>query len=137
MNGIFIDTGYLIALINKKDDLHKVALEASKRFDGPFLTTQLILVELANSLCLPAQKQLTINIIEKMQADSLTTVVPLTTDRFKKAFTLYKKRSDKSWGMVDCFSFVAMDEFEIKQSLTFDEHFRQAGYIVPLLAGDV
>lgn len=26
MSGIFLDTGYLIALVNKKDNLHKVAL---------------------------------------------------------------------------------------------------------------
>ena len=39
--------------------------------------------------------------------------------------------------MVDCFSFVAMDEFGVKQALTFDEHFRQAGYRVPLLWGSL
>ncbi|MBU4320672.1 MAG: PIN domain-containing protein [Thermodesulfovibrionales bacterium] len=133
MSGIFLDTGYLIALLNKKDNLHKAAVEAAEKYHGPFLTTQLILIELANSLCLPPQKPLAIRMIDKIQADPLTTVIPVTFDRFEKALSLYKKRTDKSWGMIDCFSFIAMDEFGVKQALTFDEHFRQAGYKVPLL----
>lgn len=133
MSGTFLDTGYLIALINKRDDLHEVAIEASKTFHEPFFTTQLILVEIANSLSLPPQRPLAISIIERIQGDALTTIVPLSSERFEKALTLFKERSDKSWGMVDCFSFIVMDEFRIKQALTFDEHFRQAGYKVPLL----
>lgn len=133
MRGVFLDTGYLIALVNKKDTLHRVALTASQKFRGPFFTTQLILIELANSLSLPAQRPIAIKIIEKIQADPLTTLVPCTSDRFEKAFLLYKSRSDKSWGMIDCFSFISMDEFGIEQAITFDEHFKQAGYKVPLL----
>ena len=64
MSGIFLDTGYLIALLNKKDNLHKAAVEASEKYHGPFLTTQLILIELANSLCLPPQKPFAIRMIE-------------------------------------------------------------------------
>ncbi|MBI4691186.1 MAG: type II toxin-antitoxin system VapC family toxin [Nitrospirae bacterium] len=134
MSGVFLDTGYLIALVNKKDNLHKIALESSEKFQGPFITTQLVLIELANSLCLPPQRPLAITIIEKIQNDPLTTVVPLSPDRFDKALSLYKKRSDKSWGLIDCFSFIVMDEFGVKQAITFDEHFRQAGYKVPLLS---
>lgn len=133
MSIIFLDTSYLIALINKKDELHEVAIDAAKQFHGPFLTTQLIFVEIANSLCLPAQRPLAISTIEKIQNDPLTTIVSLSAERFKKAFSLFKRRPDKSWGMIDCFSFMSMDEFNIKQALTFDEHFRQAGYSVPLL----
>jgi len=133
MSGIFLDTGYLIALVNKRDNFHNVSVEASKKFHGPFITTQLILVELANSLCLPPQKPLAVNIIEKMQQDPLTTIVSLSSDRFEKAFSLFKKRSDKAWGFIDCFSFIVMDEREIKLALTFDEHLRQAGYKTPLL----
>ena len=133
MSSIFLDTGYLIALINKRDNLHEVAVKASGKFHGPFLTSQLIFIEIANSLCLPAQRSLAINIIRKIQDDALTTIVPCSSDRFNKAFEFYKKRSDKTWGMIDCFSFIVMDEFGVKQVLTFDEHFRQAGYIAPLL----
>jgi len=39
MSIIFLDTSYLIALINKKDELHKVDVDAAKQFHGPFLTT--------------------------------------------------------------------------------------------------
>jgi len=133
MNEIFLDTGYLIALINKKDNFHEDAIKASRNYQGPFLTTQLILIELANSLCQPALRPLAVNIIKKMQDDPLTTIVPCTSEKFSEAFELYKKRTDKSWGMIDCLSFVVMDEFGVKQALTFDEHFRQAGYIVSLL----
>lgn len=129
----FLDTEYLIALINKRDNLHEIAAAASKKFHGPFLTTQLVLIELANSLCQPAQRPLALAIIERMQIDPLTTIVEVTSERYEKALLLYKKRSDKTWGMIDCFSFITMDEFGIKQALTFDEHFRQAGYKVPLL----
>jgi hypothetical protein len=133
MSSIFLDTGYLIALVNKKDDLHKVALNASRNFHGPFITTQLVLIELANGLCLPPQRPLAIKIIETMRDNPLTTIVECTSNRFEKALALFKKRPDKSWGMVDCFSFIAMDELGVKQALTFDEHYKQAGYNVPLL----
>ncbi len=39
MSGTFLDSGYLIALVNKRDNLHEVALEASSKFHGPFFTT--------------------------------------------------------------------------------------------------
>src|SRR4030042_3734088 len=116
MSGIFLDTGYLIALVNKRDNFHNIAIETSNKYHGPFLTTQLILIELANSLCLPSQKTLDINIIKRIQNDPLTTIVPFSPDRFEKAFSLFKKRSDKSWGFIDCFSFIVMDELGIKQA---------------------
>ncbi len=133
MSGIFLDTGYLIALIHKKDNLHKIAVEASKKFHGFFLTTQLVLVEIANSLSLPENRHLAVSIIEKIRDDPHTTVVSFSSEGFEKALAFYKKRSDKSWGMIDCFSFMTMEEFDIKQELTFDEHFKQAGYSIPLL----
>jgi len=50
-----------------------------------------------------------------------------------KALALYKERTDKAWGLVDCFSFVVMKERRLKVALSFDEHFKQAGFEVPLL----
>jgi predicted nucleic acid-binding protein len=133
MSILFLDTGYLIALINKNDNLHKKARVASQEFHGPFLTTDLVLVELANSLSMATQRQLAIKVIDTIRADSLTTVIPFGADSFEKTFSFYRKRSDKTWGMIDCFSFITMDELGVKQALTFDDHFKQAGYATPLI----
>jgi len=91
MSGIFLDTGYLIALVNKRDNLHDCAIAASQKFYGPFFTTELVLVELANSLCLSSQRQLVVRIIEKIQADPLTTIVPFSAEKFNETFAFYKK----------------------------------------------
>lgn len=133
-SSIFIDSGYLIALIRKKDKFHPVALEAAELYSGPFLTTDLILMELANSLSKPTYRKTVVSVIEKIQADSNTIIVPFSSKEMSKAFSLFKRRGDKTWGLVDCFSFVVMKENQIKQALTFDDHFRQAGFETPLLA---
>ena len=76
---IFLDTGYLIALIRKKDACHAVALEAAELYAGPFLTADLVLVELANSLSKPPYRKSVVAVIEKIQADRKTLV---KVDRF-------------------------------------------------------
>lgn len=129
---IFIDSGYLIALIRKRDKFHPAALEAAELYSGPFLTTDLILMELANSLSKPPYRKTVVTVIEKIQADSNTTVVPFSSEGMSKAFSMFKSRGDKTWGLVDCFSFVVMKEKRIKQALTFVDHFRQAGFDTPL-----
>ena len=85
---IFIDSGYLIALIRKRDKFHSAALEVVELYSGPFLTTDLILMELANSLSKPPYRKTIITVIEKIQADSNTTVVPFSSEGMSKAFII-------------------------------------------------
>lgn len=131
---VFLDTSYLIALIRKKDARHHDALAAASIFTGRFVTTDLVLVELANSLALPPTRAVVISAIERIRTDAATTIIPFSSEGMERALTLFKSRHDKSWGLVDCFSFVVMKEKRIRQVLTFDDHFRQAGFETPLLA---
>lgn len=107
-----------------------------KEFDllptSPFMTTDLVLVEFANCLAQPPYRMTAATVIDKIRADRNTTVVSFDTERMEKALALYKGRPDKAWGLVDCFSFVVMRERRLKTALCFDEHFRQAGFEVPL-----
>lgn len=134
MRTIFLDTSYLLVLIRKKDARHGDALIASTSHPGPFITTDLVLVEFANCLSTPPYRETAVAIIEKIRLDSNTKVVPFDSEGMGKALALYKERSDKAWGLVDCFSFVVMKERRLKVALCFDEHFRQAGFEAPLLA---
>ncbi|MFM6058496.1 MAG: hypothetical protein ACKO1I_17670 [Microcystis aeruginosa] len=45
------------------------------------------------------------------------------------AWTLCKSRIDKAWSLVDCTSFIVMQQMEIQEALTTDQHFEQAGFI--------
>jgi len=72
-------------------------------------------------------------IIEKIRSHRNTRVVSFDSKGMEKVLVLYKERPDKAWGLVDCFSFVVMKERRLKVALCFDEHFRQAGFAVPLL----
>jgi predicted nucleic acid-binding protein len=130
---VFLDTSYLLAIIRKRDALHAVALIASVNYSGPFVTTDLVLVELANSLSQPPYRSHAASVIDKIRADRNTQVVSFNSEGMEKALALYKERPDKAWGLVDCFSFVVMKEKRLKIALSFDDHFKQAGFEVPLL----
>ena len=52
-NRIFIDTLFLIALINPRDQYHARATELAARYeDHPFLVTDAVLLEIGNGLAL-------------------------------------------------------------------------------------
>ena len=60
--------------------------------------------------------------------------VPLSEDLFTLAADLYKRYTDKEWGLTDCVSFVLMRERGIQEALTADTDFRQAGFRALLLS---
>ena len=55
-------------------------------------------------------------------------VVPQSRDSFLSGLSLYRKRPDKEFSLVDCTSMEAMREREIFEVLTHDHHFIQEGF---------
>lgn len=45
------------------------------------------------------------------------------------AWALWTARSDKDWSLVDCASFVVMQQLKLTEALTTDHHFEQAGFL--------
>lgn len=59
-------------------------------------------------------------------------MLPVGEDLYARGFALYSVADDKEWGLIDCISFVAMEDRGITKALSADEHFRQREYL-PLL----
>jgi predicted nucleic acid-binding protein len=117
-----------VALVNPRDENHEKANEMVDAYDKkPLLVTDAVLLEIGNSLA-KGYKQNAIEIIEEFLDSPEVEIVRLDETLFAKAFELYKSHTDKTWGLVDCISFVVMRERGITDALTSDKHFVQAGF---------
>lgn len=124
----FIDTSYILALVNIGDQWHAPARAAAKAVPPPFVTTESVLVEIGNALARARWRSLGIAAIQDLRADPDIEVVPVDSVLFGRAVTLYASRPDKEWGLTDCISFVVMQERGLTRALTTDRHFEQAGF---------
>ncbi len=124
----FVDTLYVIALINQRDQYHAQALETADQYEGqPLLTTDAVLLEIGNALA-RGYKTEAAEVIEQFLTAEDVEVVRLTPELFEQAFILYRSHQDKEWGLIDCISFVVMRQAGVRTALTFDRHFTQAGF---------
>lgn len=125
---IFLDTSFVVAWVNPNDSLHERALELLARFETePWLTTDCVLLEIGNSLSRYFRSE-AVDVIENILADEDATIVSLDADLFSRAFHLYRSRTDKTWGLIDCVSFIAMQDNQCFDAWTNDIHFVQAGF---------
>ncbi len=86
MKRIFVDTFFVVALVNKRDYFHEKAIELSIEYDRrPVLTTDAVLLETSNSLA-RTHKTESIIVIEKFLSTIETEVIRLDESLFNKAF---------------------------------------------------
>jgi uncharacterized protein len=127
---IFIDTAYILALSNRRDQYHEQASKLVSQYKGyRMVVTDAVLLEVGNTLA-RGHRQSAVAAIEELISSDDVEVVRLTPDLFQRAFTIYKTFQDKTWSLVDCISFVVMRDAGITDALTADRHFEQAGFQV-------
>ena len=135
MKVVFADTGYWVALLNPRDELHDKATELSK-FLNPvhIVTSEMVLTEVLNDFSKRGDylRQVATELIDRIQENPNVTVVSQTSQQFQQGLELYKNRLDKNWSLTDCVSFKIMEQKGIYEALAYDKHFKQAGF-KPLL----
>lgn len=133
----FIDTSFVVALINQRDQYHAQAVQLASQFDErSLITTDAVLLEIGNALARNF-KEASIQIIEHFLTSDEVEIITLNDELFARAFKPYRSHLDKSWGLIDCVSFVVMRDFGLTQSLTADKHFEQAGFSILLGSGSL
>lgn len=97
----FIDAGFVIALVNDRDQYHAQALDLSRQYEGsPVLITDAILLEVGNALARSHRSQAA-DVIEYFRTSDEAQVVYLTPELFSQALAIYKAYQDKAWSLVD------------------------------------
>jgi uncharacterized protein len=132
MNPRFIDTSFLLALLLSDDQLHEKAIQVQGEIVGPLVTTEYVLVELADALTSEPHRTIAVEAIELLRSTSTVRIIPASTLLMDLGLERFASRADKRWGLTDCISFVVMEQEEISAALTADHHFEQAGFVALL-----
>ncbi|HEY3324805.1 MAG TPA: PIN domain-containing protein [Planctomycetota bacterium] len=136
MNGdqFFLDTFFAAALLNGRDRHHEQALAwlPRARRARRLLTTECVLIEIANTLS-AIDRTAAAEYIWNLRRSSNVQLAESKTSLIDRGLALYEARRDKEWGLTDCISFVVMEDEGLKDALTGDRHFEQAGFRALLL----
>ncbi len=131
-NNLFVDTsGWASLFVNNQpyysqaEQYFRLAVQQQRGI----VTTNYVVAELVALLNSPLRipRQRVFEIIDAIKTVPYVTVVHIDTDT--TAWELCKSRVDKAWSLVDCTSFVAMQQLNIQEALTTDQHFEQAGFV--------
>ena len=124
----FIDTYALIAWLNPRDTAHAVVRAYLSSYSGRFVTTEWVLMEVADALAKASSRLIVIEFLQTIRSDSAYEVVGYDSRVYQEGFKLFSSRRDKEWSLTDCISFAVMMERGLADALTADNHFNQAGY---------
>lgn len=128
----FADTFFYLAVVNPNDPAHAGAVAMAREFRGRVVTTEFILLELADAMTAPPDRRAFVQLCQSLTADPAIDIVPLSHDLWERGRLLYADRPDKYWFLTDCISFVVMKDNGITEALTGDHHFEQAGFVALL-----
>ena len=130
-SGVFVDTGYLIALEDADDDNHRAAAEHREglREMPPLTATSYIMDEVVTFFNVRDQHAKVIELGEALLESPSVTMVHVGEDLLSRGLSLLRARPDKRYSLTDCVSFVVMREHGITTAFAFDRHFEQEGFV--------
>ena len=94
---VFLDTAFVYALINTRDEWHGRAVRWQARLAAesrPLLTTEFVLMEIGDGLAALRFRSQATAVIRRLRSSTLVEVVPASARLLEEAFTLYSGRND-------------------------------------------
>jgi predicted nucleic acid-binding protein len=128
---VFADSSFFFALAAKRDSVHDAAvgtfaklLRAQRRL----ITTDYIVDEALTLTKARANAAVSLALLERIEQSEAIVLEHMTLARWESAKTLFRKHADHGYSFTDCTSFVLMRELRIRDVLTTDHHFAEAGF---------
>jgi predicted nucleic acid-binding protein len=128
---VFVDSSGLYALADHRDPA-RAAVErcvASLTKSGK----ELILTDyIVDESCALAKARegghAALRLLEIVDRSHAFRLVWIGEERFEEAKSFFRKHADHGYSFTDCTSFVLMSELRIRDALTTDRHFAEAGF---------
>lgn len=132
---VFWDTSGFFALLDQQDAAHRRVVDWIESGAGrrPAVTTEWIVGETCTLLVARKRPHLVSAFLDRIERTTALQVINPDDVLVSTAKLFLRKQARQGYSFADCISFCVMRERRIREALTADEHFRQAGFI-PLLA---
>src|SRR3954469_1566996 len=108
MKVVFADAFYFVARLNRRDQYHHRVLEFSGGFRARLLTSDWVLMEVADALADSQCRGRVRDFITHLRQSASCEIVPATREGLDRALVLYHQHADKGWTLTDCTSFAIM-----------------------------
>jgi predicted nucleic acid-binding protein len=134
MSPFFLDASFAIAARLRRDQHHGDVARLWARKDRVRLTTtSFVLDEVATYLNARGKHATAAQIGDMLMTSSFVDFVHVDAELFQLGWKYFVRSSDKRFSLTDCISFVLMEQRGLRQALTLDRHFAQAGFeVLPL-----
>jgi len=120
---IFLDIGFIFALVSTADAQHERVVEVLREFrDATIITTNYVVAETI-TLSRRLGHSHAVNIGDQLYKQELAAIHWATPDEEWTAFEYFKRYEDKRYSFVDCLSFIVMEKLDIREALTVDSDF--------------
>jgi hypothetical protein len=131
---IFVDTSFLFPLFARHDPDHQRVRDVMEDFRGKRMADQVLttnhvvaetvtLVRYKGSRQSQAAHALAIEVGSALYAGTLARIHWTTPEDERAAFEYFKRHADQEYSMVDCLSFVVMEQRGIREALAVDSDF--------------
>jgi uncharacterized protein len=132
---VFVDTAFLVAMIDRRDALHDAAVGLARALassKAALVTSDAVLLELANYFARGPLRGEAIQWIGVIRGARDWEVETLDRELLRRGEERYRDHDDKAWSLTDCTSMVLMHRRRISEVATTDLHFTQAGFRILL-----
>ena len=126
----FLDTGAIYALADRNDLDHAAVRAVYTRREQKFVLHELILVEAVSLLTKRLHKRAALEAITALRRSPKVEIVSVTPAMLEAAWVRCQRFADKEWDWIDCTSFELMGQRSLRDALSLDHHFTQAGFTV-------
>jgi predicted nucleic acid-binding protein len=126
---MLLDTSGLLCFHHRAEPQHAEAVQlfqsAAVRLTHSYVLAEY--VALAQARGLP--RQAVLSFVADLQDDPAVRIIWVSETLHRAAVTHLQQRLDKDWSLCDAVSFLLMAQHGIRDALTTDHHFEQAGFV--------
>lgn len=130
-NDIFVDSSGLYALADRRDSSHTRAKKCVARFVNSgvrLVLTDYVIDESCTLAKIRAGGDAALRLLELVERSQAFQICWIGVEYFDAVKVFFRRHIDHGYSFTDCASFVVMREMKLREALTTDRHFIEAGF---------